>query len=180
MKTQWDRAAMRFKSARYVKDQDVLEVTFANGDHYLVPVESVLPLATFAGMRRNGSREATGIAPSPPNWETMRIGETGDVLVVWAPDAVIEIPWDRVRAIADPLFRAHWADKAAERAQRIGERIRAMRLEAEVTPAELAARVGVSREVIAKLEAGKGEPETELIEHIALALGKRLRDLAEE
>jgi hypothetical protein len=38
----------------------------------------------------------------------------------------------------------------------------------------------VAREVIANLEAGKMEPPIDLIEHIAIALGKRLRDFAEE
>ena len=110
----------------------------------------------------------------------MRIGETGDVLEVPASDVVVEIPWDRIRSLADPEFRAHLADRAVERARRIGGRIRAMRLEAGLTPAALAGKVGISREVVAELEAGKIEPPTDLIEHIAIALGRRLRDLAEE
>jgi DNA-binding XRE family transcriptional regulator len=110
----------------------------------------------------------------------MRIGETGDVLEVPAFDTVIEIPWDRIRSLADPEFRAHLADRAVERARRIGGCIRAMRLEAGLTPVALAAKVGVTREVVADLEAGKIEPQTDLIEHITLALGRRLRDFANE
>jgi hypothetical protein len=34
--------------------------------------------------------------------------------------------------------------------------------------------------VIAKLEAGDIEPQTDLIQHIAGALGRRLRDFVEE
>ena len=93
---------------------------------------------------------------------------------------MVEIPWDRIRSIADPEFRPHLADQAVERARRIGGRIRAMRLEAGLTPAALAEKVGVPREVVANLEAGKIEPQTDLIEHIAIALGRRLRDFAEE
>jgi DNA-binding XRE family transcriptional regulator len=92
----------------------------------------------------------------------------------------MEAPWDRICSVADPEFRAHLTDHAGERARRIGERIRAMRLEAEVTPAVLAERVGVSRQVVANLEAGKIEPEIDLIERVAVALGRRLRDFAEE
>jgi DNA-binding XRE family transcriptional regulator len=55
-----------------------------------------------------------------------------------------------------------------------------MRLEAGMTPAALAERVGVAREVIADLEAGKIEPQTDLTEYIAGILGRRLRDFAEE
>ena len=64
--------------------------------------------------------------------------------------------------------------------RRIGERIRAMRLEAELTSAALAERVGVSRQIIASLEAGKIEPGSDLIERVAVALSRRLRDFAEE
>jgi transcriptional regulator with XRE-family HTH domain len=71
-------------------------------------------------------------------------------------------------------------EEAVERARRIGGRIRAMRLEAGLTQAALAEKVGVPREVVANLEAGKIEPPTDLIEHIAIALGRRLRDFAEE
>src|SRR5438045_2831020 len=106
----------------------------------------------------------------------MRISETGDVLEVPAGDAVIEIPWDRIRSIADPEFRAHLTDRSDDRARRIGGSIRAMRLEAGLTPAALAEKVGVSRDVVANLEAGKIEPQSDLIEHIAIALGRRLRD----
>jgi hypothetical protein len=54
---------------------------------------------------------------------------------------------------------------------------------ARVSPTPLLApspASGVPREVVANLEAGKSEPQTDLIEHIALALGRRLRDFAEE
>jgi ribosome-binding protein aMBF1 (putative translation factor) len=95
-------------------------------------------------------------------------------------DAVLEIPSDRIRSVADPEFRAHLADRAAERARRIGGRIRTMRLEAGLTPAALAERVGAPRQVVADLEAGKIEPRSDLIERVAVALGRRLRDFAEE
>jgi DNA-binding XRE family transcriptional regulator len=181
MKKNWDRAAMRFASARYVDRQGILDVTFDNGDHFLVAVESVLPWVSGAPFARPGSRVAGSAATLvPPDWAKMRIGQTGDVLEVPVSDTVIEIPWDRIRSIADPEFRAHLADHADERARRIGGRIRAMRLEAGLTPEALSGKVGVSREVVANLEAGKIEPQSDLIEHIAIALGRRLRDFADE
>jgi DNA-binding XRE family transcriptional regulator len=178
MTTNWDRAAMRFVSARYIARQDMLDVAFENGDHFLVARESILPREGHAPFERPGSWPTGGAAPA--DWAGMRIGETGDVLEVPAGEAVIEIPWDRIRSIADSEFRAHLADQAEERARRIGGRIRAMRLEAGLTPAALAAKIGVPRETVADLETGKVAPPNDLIEHIALALGRRLRDLAEE
>ncbi len=180
MEKNWDRAAMRFASARYVDRQGMLDMTFENGDHFLVAVESVLPGEDTALFRRPGSRVASRAAIlTPADWARMRIAETGDVLEVPAGDAVIEIPWDRIRSIADPEFRAHLADWAVERARWIGGRIRAMRLEAGLTPTGLAEKVGVPREVVVNLEAGKIEPPADLIEHIAIVLGRRLRDFAD-
>jgi DNA-binding XRE family transcriptional regulator len=181
MKKNWDRAAMRFASARYVDRQGMLEATFENGDHFLVAVESILPAASRAALGPSGALASGGVATiTPPEWGKMRIGETGDVLEVPVGDAVMEVPWDRIRSVADPEFRAHLADHAVERARRIGGRIRAMRLEVGLTPAALAERVGVSRQVVANLEAGKIEPGSDLIEQVAVALGKRLWDFAEE
>ena len=181
MKTNWDRAAMRFASVRYIPRQKMLDVTFENGDHFLVAAEAVLPWLSDGALPRPGSRGAGGATTlAPPDWAKMRIGETGDVLEVPASDAVIEVPWDRIRSIADSEFRAHLADHADERARRIGGRIRAMRIEAGLTPAAFAENLGVPREVVTNLEAGKIEPSTDLIEHIAVVLGRRLRDFADE
>jgi DNA-binding XRE family transcriptional regulator len=180
MKRNWDRAAMRFASVQYVHRQGMLDVTFENDDHFLIATESVLP-AICASFRRNGSQETNGGACSvTPDWSKLHIGETGDVLEVPANGTVVEIPWDRIRSIADPEFRAHLADHAAERARRIGARVRAMRLEAGLTPLALGANVGVSRQVVAELEKGKMELSVDLIERIAIALGRRLRDFADE
>ena len=55
-----------------------------------------------------------------------------------------------------------------------------MRLEAGLAPAALAEKVGVRREVVADLEAGKVEPRSDWIEQVAVALGRRLRAFAEE
>jgi DNA-binding XRE family transcriptional regulator len=172
---------MRFASATYVDRQGILDVTFANGDHFLVAVESILPWLNEPPFARPGSRLASHAIPlTSPEWAKLRIGETGDVLEVPAGDTVVEIPWDRIRSLTDPQFRAHLADWADERARRIGICIQAMRLEAGLTPVALAAKVGVPQDVVIKLEAGQIEPQTDLIEHIALALGKRLRDFAED
>ena len=181
MAKNWDRSAMRFASARYVERQGMLDVTFENGDHFLVTVESVLPWVSYAPFGRAGSPGGASAAPlAPPDWAKVRIAGTGDVLEVPAMDAVVEVPWDRIRSVADPEYRAHLADRADERARRIGSRIRTLRLEAGLTPVALAKRVGVPREVLANLEAGKIESPPDLIENIAIALAKRLRDFAEE
>jgi DNA-binding XRE family transcriptional regulator len=165
MAKNWDRPAMRFASVTHRDPEGMLDVTFENGDHFLLAVETTL-------------LESTTTAPIP--WREMRIGETGDVLEIPVDDTLIEIPWDRIRAIADPEFRAHLAEHARERARHIGRRLRAMRLAAGLSPAALADKIGISHDTVSDLESGSMEPQTDLIQHIAGVLGRRLRDLVEE
>jgi DNA-binding XRE family transcriptional regulator len=181
MKKKWNRKAMRFASARYIARKAMLNVTFEDGDQFLVSAESVLSRTNNGSFKRPGSRNGSRIArPTSADWTQLRINENGDVLEVPGTNEMIEIPWDRIRWIADPDFRAHLARQAAKRARRIGSRIRAMRLSAGLTRAALGHKVDVPRETIAKLETGKIEPLTELIEHIASALGRRLQDYSED
>jgi DNA-binding XRE family transcriptional regulator len=163
MKKKWDRSTMRFASVRYIARKGMLDVTFENGDHFLVDTESVL-----ARVNQDG-----GIG-----WREMRISETGDVLEVPGPGELIEIPWDRIRSLADAKFRAHLTNASIQRARRLGLRIRTLRRAAKMTRLEIARKTGLSRDEVANLEAGKVEPTLDLIEHIALALGKRMRDFA--
>jgi hypothetical protein len=61
MQKEWDRSAMRFASARYVDRQWMLDVTFENGDHFLVAAESVLPetpCAPYRGVSFSGVSRA--------------------------------------------------------------------------------------------------------------------------
>src|SRR5436305_10595195 len=100
MAKNWDRAAMRFATARYIDRQGMLDVTFENGDHFLVAVESVMPGVSSAA------------TAAPMAWAGLRISETGDVLEIPTSDTVIEVPWDRIRSLVDPDFRAHLAEQA--------------------------------------------------------------------
>jgi DNA-binding XRE family transcriptional regulator len=175
------RKSMRFASVRYLQRRKMLDLTFENGDHYVIPTESVLPATNHVQIRPNGKRDLNHTAGhKPPDWSKMRISEMGDVLEVPAVGSVIEIPWDHIRRIADAKFGAQWADKAARWRSAIGKRLRTMRLEAGLTRPALASKLGVPRETVADVESGKTSPPTELIEQIAAALGNRLADFAKK
>lgn len=167
MKKNWERAAMRFASVHYLDRQGMLEVTFENGDRFLLAAESVLP-------------SASRVPLPPPDWARIRIAEPRDVLEVPTHDSAIEIPWDRIRSLADPEFRAFLADRAEERAQRIGERIQMLRREAGLSRAALAGKLGIPREAVANLEAGRINPSIDLLENVARVLERHLRDFVAE
>ena len=175
MNKTWGRTAMRFSSADYVARQRMLGVTFENGDRFFVATETLLPAANGAPTERNGARPAPS---ADPDWSKLRIGPTGDVIEIPNRGSVIEIPWDRIRSLVDPAFRAHLTKQAGERARRIGARLRALRLKAGLTRPALANKAGVERGIIAKLEAGKMDGKLDLLVQISAALGGRLRDFA--
>lgn len=66
------------------------------------------------------------------------------------------------------------ADGSGSAAKRIGEQIRARRLDAGLTQTQLAARAGISQVVLSRLETGSGNPTLALLEEISYALGTEL------
>jgi DNA-binding XRE family transcriptional regulator len=83
--------------------------------------------------------------------------------------ALEEIPWDYARHYADPTYRER-AIQAAEEDRRIfGARLKRLRREKGLSQQELAARSGISRVTIARIEVGEQSPRYETI--VALAKG---------
>lgn len=82
--------------------------------------------------------------------------------------------WSELRAkrLATPEARQAYA--SAERAFRIGEEVRRLRLERGLSQQELAERIGLSQSVIARLEAGGVEPRLSTLDRVAEALGVEL------
>lgn len=76
---------------------------------------------------------------------------------------------------------AHGANGMAVDGSRLGARLRALRLEAGLTQAELARRTGIHRPNIARVEAGRHTPSLETLSRLASAIGvSTTRVLAEE
>jgi DNA-binding XRE family transcriptional regulator len=162
VKTKWDRSAMRFASVAYLARQAMVAVTFENGDRFVVGVHALLAKSNGAVI----------------DWKKMRVGETGDVLEAPARGYIVEIPWDRIRAVADPDYQRHLADVAKQRAVQLGKRIRSMRLESKVTRAQLADKLGETTDFVAKLESGKSDSSLDMLNRLARALNKPIRDFS--
>ncbi len=70
--------------------------------------------------------------------------------------------------------------KNAKLTKTICKRIREFRHEAEMTQEDLAEKVGVSRVYIGYVEQGRNTPSLEILEKIAKALRKNIRDIFDD
>jgi transcriptional regulator with XRE-family HTH domain len=77
--------------------------------------------------------------------------------------------------LRDPEFRRHFEQRRL--VHEVAIAVRAMRLGAELTQAELARRIGTSQPTIARIEKGLDQhtPQWDTLQRIAVALGRQLR-----
>lgn len=88
-----------------------------------------------------------------------------------------ELPWDYVRAFVDPEYQAHAQEEGRRGKRLLGERLKRLREEARLSQEALAARSGISRVTIARLEAGEQDPHYETLLALARGLGLPLERL---
>jgi DNA-binding XRE family transcriptional regulator len=151
---------MKLAGCRYDLHRALLTVSFGNGDRFEVPVETLMQ--SSAGAR----------------WDRLRVGETQDVLEIPVADGVAEIPWDRIRSVADPAYRQHLAEQAARSARRVAGRLRQLRRETGLTQAAVARAAGVARITISRLETGQLQPTYQTLVRVLAGMGKSVGDLA--
>ncbi|OGF56425.1 MAG: hypothetical protein A2Z21_00035 [Candidatus Fraserbacteria bacterium RBG_16_55_9] len=83
-----------------------------------------------------------------------------------------EIPWDFARHFADDRYHER-SEKIATRGRlRLGQRLRQLREEGQLTQEALAERSGVGRVTIARIESGQQSPRYETL--VSLAKGLQL------
>jgi len=158
---EWPRTAMRFAKCRYLPQREVLAVSFRNGDAFQIPVETLL---------RTSAADA--------DWNRIKIGETGDFLELPTSHGLTEIPWDRVRCVADPEYRRHLAEQAAASARRVGSRLQSLRRASGLTQEAVAQSAGVDRVTISRIENGHLQATYETLARIVATLGRTMQDLA--
>ena len=83
MKKHWDRAAMRLASARYLDRQGMLDVTFENGDHFLVAEESVLRRL------RAGNHNLLVMGVSPRPGESLAFGHVAAAVLARSEHSIL-------------------------------------------------------------------------------------------
>lgn len=157
----WEsRAYTRILSVRF--DAAQLLVAFADGSEVRIAVDRF---------------DNPTIRDQEPDWAAVRVGEHEVVVPTAAGE--VGIPWDSVRALTDAEFAAHWAEMAAEVARGIGARVRALREERRLDPAELAQRAGVLITTVAQVEAGQSPTDWAVLGRILTAMGCTSADLVE-
>lgn len=121
---------------------------------------------------------ARGIVPFS---ETPEIGSLGNLADLELPNAYVlvlksrigdttEIPWDFARHFCDPSYRPRVEAVAGRGRQAIGKRIRRLRQEAGLTQEELAAKAGIGRVTLSRIETGEQSPRYETLVALATAM----------
>ena len=151
-------AERRFKKVDYIRQAKILIIHFENGKCY------ALDLVDIAGA---DDTEAA-------KWE---VGEEREHLTITQQSGnMLEVPWDVVLHHCEPRYPyykgnlAPDAESSAARAERIGGRVRDLRMSRGLTSAQLAGRSGMQRPNLSRLENGKHVPSLETLERVAGAL----------
>lgn len=153
----------RFTSADYLPSVRTFLVKMENGKAYLLQLD---------GLREADGSAATRCAMARTRHFFTVFQESGNRF---------EVPWDAVLYHREPsyeFYKGREPDGAGEdRAIRIGERVRAARLERGMSVSDVAERAGMKRPNLSRLEHGHHEPSLETIERIAQALGVTVAQL---
>lgn len=145
-------------------EQDAFVVVFRNGKHYRLLRKVIRSL------------DKTPV-------RAIRVAEDGSAFAIEQESGKIsEVPWDFVLYHLEPEYQyfkgnRRLATVEQRAAQRIGRRLKHLRGGLGVTASELAARSGIRRPNISRLESGKHTPNLETLERLANALGVPVAEL---
>ena len=151
-------AGRRLSKVDYIRRAKMLIVHFENGKCYALDLTEV-----------SGADDTEAA-----KWE---IGETQEYLKVTQESGnILELPWDAILHYCEPQYAYHKnevqsrVEPPSVRAGRIGARVRNFRTSQGMTSTQLAARSGMQRPNLSRLESGKHVPSLETLERIAEAL----------
>ena len=114
-------------------------------------------------------------------WEQVRLGESGfEIIVPQQNGAELEIPWDVIRTLTDHDFAIHMGEAAAEQAQAIGRKLRALRQARGLPARELALRTGITPQSVYRIEHGKHDVVLTTLGKLLAAMGYTYRDLVSD
>lgn len=86
------------------------------------------------------------------------------------------LPWDWLRSFCDPEYRARSAASADQSRVVLGQRLRTLRDSVQMTQEQVAAKAGISRVTLSRMENGQNGPTLDTLGKIARAMGFTLMD----
>jgi DNA-binding XRE family transcriptional regulator len=151
---------------RMMTSAEVLEsgirVAFADGRIGTVPFKGLPDIG-------DASRIASVEVPNPY-----------EVIIHLADGRATEIPWDFARHYCDPAYEPRVRAVAARGQQSIGAQIRELRKSAGLTQEQLAAKAGIGRVTLVRIEKGEQSPRYETLVALSTTLGYSPGDLLSE
>lgn len=159
----WEHGA-RIQEVMFEPAQDMFLIVFRNGRSYKLR-KKLIP-----GLDRT-------------DLKTVRPNEDGSAFVVRQESGNIsEIPWDFILYHLEPeyaYYKERRGGRRSERlaAQRVARRLREIRRRLGLTASAVAARSGIRRPNISRIEKGKHVPSLETLERLADALGVPLAEV---
>jgi DNA-binding XRE family transcriptional regulator len=149
--------AGRMLSVRYLGSAELLVFEFCNGRHYVVALEQ---------LTEADRSPLTSVCLGADAYSAIIHQESGNRF---------DVPWDLVMHMAEPsypYFRGDVRDDDTHGlASRVSARIRSERTQRGWSQADLAARTGIAKPNVARLESGRHSPSLETLERVADAFG---------
>ena len=153
---------MREATASVVKNADRLinsarvlsqgiEITFADGRSGVIP---------FGNIRGIDQERLEGIE-LPSQHELILHATTGES---------VDIPWDFARHYCDPAHQEQSEAAASRGRSRMGNRVRDLRRQADLTQEQLANAAGIGRVTLVRIENGSYSPRFHTLDALAHAL----------
>jgi DNA-binding XRE family transcriptional regulator len=159
-RARWDTGDyLGIRASTYDVRRREVDVVFCNGDRVSVATKHLVHPRDY------------DIA-----WERLEVEEPMHLHIPTAHEP-IEIPGFAIRSLTDAEFAAFLARKAEEAAQRVGERLRALRKARGLTAKEVAARAGLAQQTISRVELGQHDVVFSTLEKILAAMGYTLEDI---
>jgi transcriptional regulator with XRE-family HTH domain/Zn-dependent peptidase ImmA (M78 family) len=156
----WDKTDyQRIKGVSHHNNS--LKVKFENGDIAVVQIDSLV------------SNSVTDIQLEKMTYNSFEI-------IIPAKPKEIEIPWDKIRVIADKEYSKYVALLAEEQAKLVGVKIKRLREKKGIKSFELADRAGITPQTISRIEQGHTDVSFANLRKILAAMGCTLKDLANQ
>ncbi len=92
----------------------------------------------------------------------------------------MEISWLTLRALTDPAFDAYFVRCGEEEAQRVGERLRALRKARKLDGKIVAERAGITAQSLSRIEHGHHEIVFSTLRKVLAAMGCTLSDISND